>query len=69
MQKSDAIYYLDLDDAHRATTVPTYGMAFRVAAAPSDAETTGPALSAGMGTLFFNVQHPGEFIDSSWPRR
>jgi uncharacterized protein len=67
-RKADAVYYLDLDDAHRTTTRPTYGMAFRVVAAPSDAEATGPAFSSGMGTLFFNVQHPGEYIFSSWPQ-
>jgi secreted PhoX family phosphatase len=66
---ADAIYYLDLDDAHATTTVPTKGKAFRVAASPSDAEATGPAFSAHMGSLFFNVQHPGEESYSSWPPR
>ena len=66
---ADALYYLDLDDAHQATTVPTYGKAFRVAAVPSDAEVTGPAFSAAMGTLFFSVQHPGEEQLSYWPPR
>lgn len=66
---SDAIYYLDLDDAHATTPNPTFGKAFRVAAAPSDAEATGPAFSSKMGTLFFNVQHPGEDSYSSWPPR
>lgn len=65
--RADALYYLDLDPAHRTTTVPTYGRAFRVAAAPSDAEATGPAFSSRMGTLFFNVQHPGEGTYSAWP--
>jgi hypothetical protein len=68
---ADGIYYLDLDPAHAAgqpqIVNPTYGRAFRVLAAPSDAEATGPAFSAGMGTLFFNVQHPGEGAFSSWP--
>jgi hypothetical protein len=64
---ADAIYYLDLDPAHRHGQDPTYGRAFRVVAAASDAEATGPALSAGMGTLFFNVQHPGEGTYSTWP--
>lgn len=68
-RSADGVYYLDLDPAHRTTPVPTYGLAFRVAAAPSDAEATGPAFTPGMGTLFFNVQHPGEDILSSWPAR
>jgi secreted PhoX family phosphatase len=66
---SDGVYYLDLDPAHRTSSVPTYGLAFRVASAPSDAEATGPAFTPGMGTLFFNVQHPGEDVLSSWPPR
>jgi secreted PhoX family phosphatase len=70
---ADALYYLDLDPAHRAgqpgVVTATYGQAFRVAAAPSDAEATGPALSADMRTLFFNVQHPGEDVFSAWPTR
>ncbi|MCM2335037.1 MAG: DUF839 domain-containing protein [Anaeromyxobacteraceae bacterium] len=64
---SDALYYLDVDPAHRTTPTPTYGLAFRVAAAPSDAEATGPAFSSDMRTLFFNVQHPGEDTFSTWP--
>lgn len=70
---ADGLYYLDLDEDHRAgapgVTQPTYGLAFRVIAAPSDAEATGPAFSAGMGTLFFSVQHPGENRYSIWPPR
>jgi secreted PhoX family phosphatase len=66
---ADALYYLDLDPAHRATPVPTYGKAFRVVAGPSDSEATGPAFSPDMRTLFFNVQHPGEDQYSTWPRR
>jgi secreted PhoX family phosphatase len=70
---SDGLYYLDLDPAHRAgqpgVTTPTYGLAFRVAAAPSDAEATGPAFTSDMRTLFFNVQHPGEDAVSAWPGR
>ncbi len=66
---ADAVYYLDLDATHQGTPVPTYGKAFRVAAAPSDAEATGPMFSAQMGTLFFNVQHPGEDQLSYWPPR
>ncbi|HWU89216.1 MAG TPA: alkaline phosphatase PhoX [Kofleriaceae bacterium] len=68
-KSADAIYYLDLDPAHKTTPVPTFGLAFRIAAVPSDAETTGPAFSPAMGTLFFNVQHPGEDLQSSWPPR
>jgi hypothetical protein len=30
---ADAIYYLDLDDAHATTPVPTFGKAFRIAGA------------------------------------
>lgn len=66
---ADGLYYLDLDDSHRSTTTPTYGLAFRVIAGPSDSEATGPAFSAGMGTIFFNVQHPGESVYSAWPPR
>lgn len=68
-KSADGIYYLDLDPAHKVTATPTFGLAFRVAAVPSDAEATGPAFSPGMGTLFFNVQHPGEELPSSWPPR
>lgn len=64
---ADALYYLDLDPAHKATTMPTYGKAFRVVATPSDAEATGPAFTPDMKTLFFNVQHPGESVYSAWP--
>lgn len=70
---ADALYYLDLDPAHMAGSAgivaPSYGLAFRVVAAPSDAEATGPAFTPDMGTLFFNVQHPGEDIHSAWPPR
>lgn len=68
-RSADALYYLDLDPAHRTTSVPTYGLAFRVVAAPSDAEATGPAFTPDMRTLFFNVQHPGEDRLSNWPPR
>jgi secreted PhoX family phosphatase len=68
---ADALYYLDLDPAHRAgqpgVTTATYGLPFRVAAVPSDAEATGPAFTSDMRTLFFNVQHPGEDTFSAWP--
>ncbi len=67
--RADAVYYLDLDPAHKTVANPTYGRAFRVAATPSDAEATGPAFSSKMGTLFFSVQHPGEDQVSSWPPR
>jgi uncharacterized protein len=68
-RSADGVYYLDLDPAHKTTPVATYGMAFRVAAGPSDSEATGPAFTPGMGTLFFNVQHPGEDALSNWPAR
>jgi len=63
--KADALYYLDLDPSH----TNTYGLPFRVVAGPSDSEATGPAFSSEMGTIFFNVQHPGEGVYSSWPMR
>ncbi|GAB4557191.1 MAG: PhoX family protein [Haliangiales bacterium] len=66
---ADGFYYLDLDPDHKTTPTPTFGLAFRVMATPSDAELTGPAFSAGEGTLFLSVQHPGEFVYSSWPQR
>jgi uncharacterized protein len=66
---ADALYYLDLDPAHKLTPNPTYGKAFRVVATPSDAEATGPAFTPDMKTLFFNVQHPGESIHSVWPAK
>lgn len=68
-KSADALYYLDLDPAHKTTPAPTFGLAFRVAAAPSDAEVSGPSFSAKMGTLFFSVQHPGEDRISNWPPR
>ncbi|HMY20747.1 MAG TPA: DUF839 domain-containing protein, partial [Polyangium sp.] len=61
---ADAVYYLDLDPTHVGTT---RGKAFRIVAAPSDAEVTGPALSSDMRTLFVNMQHPGENVWSVWP--
>ncbi|MGH7162898.1 MAG: PhoX family protein, partial [Planctomycetota bacterium] len=64
---ADAIYYLDLDPSHQETPVPTHGLAFRIAACPSDAEATGPCLSSDMRSLFFNAQHPGESVFSGWP--
>jgi uncharacterized protein len=68
-KSADALYYLDLDPAHKTTATPTYGLAFRVVAVPSDAEITGPAFSSGMSTIFFSVQHPGEDNTSNWPPR
>jgi len=65
---ADSLYYLDQDPAHKDTPTSTYGMAFRVLAGPSDSEATGPAFSADMGTIFFNVQHPGERSYSTWPQ-
>jgi secreted PhoX family phosphatase len=70
---ADAVYYLDLDPAHREGVAgvrqATYGKAFRVVAVPSDAEATGPAFSSNEGTIFVSVQHPGEERASSWPPR
>lgn len=68
-KSADGIYYLDLDPAHKTTPRPTFGLAFRIAAVPSDAESTGPTFTPAMRTLFFHVQHPGEDIHSSWPAR
>ncbi|WP_240481278.1 PhoX family protein [Sandaracinus amylolyticus] len=64
---ADAVYYLDLDPAHRTTPTATYGRPFRVIAVPSDAEATGPTLSSDMRTFFVAVQHPGESVWSTWP--
>ncbi|MDC3954386.1 PhoX family protein [Polyangium jinanense] len=70
-ERADAVYFLDLDRAHAAgapgIVSPTFGKAFRIAALPSDAEATGPALAADMRTLFVSVQHPGEHAPSLWP--
>ena len=68
---ADALYYLDLDPAHKAgqpgVVVPSWGVPFRVVAGPSDSESTGPAFSSDLRTLFFAVQHPGEDKYSQWP--
>ena len=70
---ADALYYLDLDPAHKAGETgvvnPTFGRGLRVIAGPSDSEATGPAFSSDMNSVFFNVQHPGEGRPSSWPAR
>ncbi len=68
-KSADALYYLDLDPAHKTVANPSYGLAFRVVAVPSDAEISGPAFSSKMSTIFFSVQHPGEDNYSSWPPR
>lgn len=69
---ADAVYYLDTDPAHKAgqpgVVNATWGLAFRVAAVPSDAEATGPAFSADERSLFIAVQHPGESSPSTWPQ-
>ena len=68
---ADAVYYLDLDASHKSSPIATYGLPFRVAAGPSDSESTGPALNSTQTTLFFNVQHPGEDVPdeiSTWPQ-
>jgi secreted PhoX family phosphatase len=66
---ADGIYYLDMDPSHAAGKVPnpTFRKAFRILGVPSDAESTGPAFTPDMKTLFINVQHPGEEIYSAWP--
>jgi secreted PhoX family phosphatase len=65
---ADAVYYLDLDPANVGE--PSFGRAFRVAAAPSDAEATGPCFTSDERSLFFNAQHPGEgsSVQSTWPQ-
>jgi secreted PhoX family phosphatase len=67
---ADALYYLDLDPAHKVTPNPSFGRNFRVAACPSDSEATGPCFASDMRTLFFNAQHPGEgaTTQSTWPQ-
>jgi len=66
---ADALYYLDLDPAHKTGAQVTFGQAFRVIAGPSDSEATGPAFSSDMQTIFYSVQHPGEgkAVFSRWP--
>jgi len=64
---ADALYYLDLDLDHVGTANPTFGLPFRLIAGPSDSEATGPAFNSDESTIFFNVQHPGEGVASSWP--
>ena len=69
---ADGFYYLDLDPAHAegmpGIVNPTYGKALRIAAVPSNAESTGPCFNSDMTTLFISVQHPGEGDEpSTWP--
>ncbi len=68
---ADALYYLDLDPAHKpgqpGVVTPSWGVPFRVVAGPSDSEATGPAFSSDQRSLFFAVQHPGEDQFSQWP--
>ncbi|QTD53513.1 PhoX family protein [Sulfidibacter corallicola] len=73
--RADAIYYLDLDPAHKegaeGIVNPTYGQAFRFIASPGDSEATGPWFTPDQKTLFFNVQHPGSnYVESpsTWPQ-
>lgn len=72
-QTADALYYLNLIPGTRANDPgvrkPSYGLAFRVAAGPSDCEFTGPALSADQRSIFANIQHPGEGQNSTWPQQ
>ena len=55
---ADALYYLDIEE----------GRPYRVAAVPSDAEATGPAITPDGRTFFIAVQHPGESRYSGWPQ-
>lgn len=73
--RADAIYYLDLDPAHKegaeGVVNPTFGLPFRLVAGPGDSEATGPWFTPDQRTLFFNVQHPGEDLvrtPSTWPQ-
>lgn len=54
--RSDAIYYLDTNPAN----VNSFGRAFRVIAAPSNAEATGPCFTPDLKSFFYGAQHPGE---------
>jgi hypothetical protein len=65
--QADGLYFLDRDESRRGT--PSFGRPFRIVGGPSNSEATGPATTPGMGTIFFNVQHPGEgsSVDSAWP--
>ena len=71
-KSADSLYYLHLDPNHRAgkpsIVTSSFGKAFRVASVPSDAEATGPAFNADMTTIFLSVQHPGEYVVSTWPQ-
>ncbi len=64
--RSDSIYYLDTNPAN----TNSFGRAFRVIAAPSNAEATGPCFTPDMRTMFYNAQHPGEQPGpaSTWPQ-
>jgi secreted PhoX family phosphatase len=64
--KSDAVYYLDMTKIH-PTVANAQGRAYRILAVPADAEHTGPCFSSDMKTLFNSIQHPGEFVQSTWP--
>jgi uncharacterized protein len=68
---ADSLYYLDLDPMHKSGVAgvvrATYGHAFRLVAGPSDSEATGPWITPDMRTIFFNVQHPGESVYSTFP--
>lgn len=75
LTRADAIYYLDLDPAHKegqpGIVNPSFGKAFRIVASPGNSEATGPWFTPDQKTMFFNVQHPGEdFVNapSSWPQ-
>jgi secreted PhoX family phosphatase len=72
-KKAEALYYLDLDPAHKqgqdGVAKASHGLAFRVASGPPGSEVTGPVFSSDETTLFFSVQHPGEGGNSAWPPR
>ena len=59
-QGNNSLYVIPLSGANA-------GQAKRFASAPSGAEITGPSFSSDFKTLFFSVQHPGEFLPSTWP--
>lgn len=67
---TDALYYLDQDPTHtvaNGAALDTFGLAFRVIGGPSDSEATGPTFNSDMTTVFYNAQHPGEFVSSQFP--
>jgi uncharacterized protein len=51
--KNNALFYVP-------TSGPNKGVAFRFANGPAECELTGPYFTPDEGSLFVNVQHPGE---------